>query len=324
MTIFKNVELSENTEFRLESLEVGLTSKCNFKCEYCCAYMKDDSEVLRGDRVIDIIKELKYLNRVKLSGGEVLMYFDDCLKVVDFCTSREIHSQINSNGSLLNKEKIYELKNAGLKTLHISLNFTNAKDFSRFYKVDETVFDRIIDNIKTSVQSGLDTVVETIIFSETENNMKEVCNFVYDLGVRKMEIQYGVPTIHSGWNKITFEDKLSEVIEGIIKNKKDDTQMFFSCIDITHYHEFNSRIDELNQKGVYFPKCIEGKKQLHLHSNGDVLICELGYPVVIGNIFSGTSLDGIFKSMPEELIRFLNDHNCQKNCVYQKKSEVTV
>lgn len=64
------------------------------------------------------------------------------------------------------------------------------------------------------------------------------------------------------------------------------------------------------QPGVYFPHCIEGKKQLHLHGNGDILISELCHPVIIGNIYQGTSLNELYSNMPEPLSQFLEKQPC--------------
>ncbi|NIP41477.1 MAG: radical SAM protein, partial [candidate division Zixibacteria bacterium] len=57
----------------------------------------------------------------------------------------------------------------------------------------------------------------------------------------------------------------------------------------------------LNQDGVYFPTCVEGVSQLHLHSNGEILICDIGNPVVVGNINKGDSLADILSEKSKEI-----------------------
>lgn len=81
--------------------------------------------------------------------------------------------------------------------------------------------------------------------------------------------------------------------------------LYFTCMD-----RFMEALGFREQPGVYFPHCIEGKTQLHLHGNGDILISELCHPVVIGNIYKGTSLKDIYKPMPVELERFLDRQPC--------------
>ncbi|MNW37106.1 hypothetical protein D3C74_141390 [compost metagenome] len=64
------------------------------------------------------------------------------------------------------------------------------------------------------------------------------------------------------------------------------------------------------EEDVRFAHCIEGKTQLHLHGNGDILISELCYPVIIGNIYHGTSLAHIYEQMPAALKKFLEEEPC--------------
>lgn len=315
---FKCIELKKDKENKLESLEIGLTSWCNFRCTYCCAYQTDDTDFLSPDKIIHIIDDLPDLKRIKLSGGEVLGYFDECLQVIDYCTSRGIAVQVNTNGSLLDRQKIRQLEKAGLEVLHFSLNFTNSKDFKKYYHVEEKVFHRIKNNIIISTQcSSMDTVVETILFKETENNMGEIYRFIYGLGVRKHEIQYGIPIDKKKWYEISSGDRLLTIIDLLTEIKKQDSKIFFSCIDLTPCSPIYQKLKKNEDKtGIYFPSCIEGRKQLHLHNNGDILICELGYPAVIGNVFKGTRLKDIFTDMPPILEKFRESHNCGKNYTF--------
>jgi MoaA/NifB/PqqE/SkfB family radical SAM enzyme len=73
---------------------------------------------------------------------------------------------------------------------------------------------------------------------------------------------------------------------------------------------FAEQLNLREQPGVYFSNCVDGTKQLHLHGNGDILICELCHPVVIGNIYSGTSLKDIYKQQPAALTDFLEKRPC--------------
>jgi MoaA/NifB/PqqE/SkfB family radical SAM enzyme len=324
---FKKIESNVCDDLRLESLEIGVTSRCNFNCRYCCAYGKEMKDEFSAEDVIEIIRDLKDLKRVKLSGGEVLICFDTCVEIVKYCRQRGIEIQINSNGSLLNDKKIDTLVDAGLTYLHISLNFTNGSDFARFYNIDQNVFDHIIDVIRyCALQKDLDTIVETIIFPETEEHICNVHNLISDLGIKKHEIQLGIPVMHNDWKTLTATSDLIRVTKMVIDNKREQTDLYFSCMKANlQEHVFNT-IKEFaqNKNGVHFPGCIEGRRQLHLHANGDVLICELGYPVVINNVYMNMSLTEMLKNPPEILKKFIECHRCDKASYYNtefKKGE---
>ncbi|MNI76745.1 hypothetical protein D3C73_1329950 [compost metagenome] len=81
--------------------------------------------------------------------------------------------------------------------------------------------------------------------------------------------------------------------------------LYFTCMD-----RFMEELGFQEQENVYFAHCIEGKTQLHLHGNGDILISELCHPVIIGNIYDGMPLANIYKEMPTALQQFLDQEPC--------------
>jgi MoaA/NifB/PqqE/SkfB family radical SAM enzyme len=302
---YKSLELEKPTTYALEGLEIGVTSNCNFRCDYCCAYNRNDGQSIDAKEIIRILEEIPTLKRVRLSGGEVTLKFQDCVDVVTYCSSRGIQTQLNSNGSLLNAERIEQLVDAGLTTIHISFNFTSAEEFSRYYNIHPTVYEKIRENISIFAASSVDTVLETLLFNETEHHMKEISDHVYQLGVRTHEIQNSISMDHTGWKAIAARDALKNAVKELIERKKEDTVLYFTCMD-----RFVDALGFKEQPGVYFPHCIEGKTQLHLHGNGDILISELCHPVIIGNVYEGTTLQDIYLNMPSPLRQFLDTEPC--------------
>ncbi len=310
---FKSIELKTDSHQtrKLEGLEIGFTSRCNFNCDYCGAYNRDEKEsILSAGQVIDLIKDLPDLKRIKLSGGEVTLLFEDCLRIVKFCSSRGIESQINTNGSVLNARKIKLLDEAGLNYLHFSLNHTDGQAHHNYYKRGEKTFHRIVENIKYAVaSSSIDTIIEIIIFEETLDHFVELYHFTYGLGVRKLQIQ--APVQQSHWKTSLSPEKLKEAIETLLTVKKPDSEFYFTCLEIDPSSHFYKKIQKLiDQGGVYFPYCIEGKNQLHLHSNGDILICDIGNPVVLGNALKGESLKDILANRAGELDVLADNCKC--------------
>lgn len=302
---YKSLELETPGLYQLEGLEVGVTSSCNFRCDYCCAYKRNDGNAIGSAEVIRVLEEIPVLKRVRLSGGEVTLKYRDCLEIVSYCASRGIQTQLNSNGSLMNEQRIEELAAAGLTTIHISFNFTDADEFSRYYGIHPDIYRKIRSNITAFTKTPVDTVLETLLFSETENNMREISEHVYDMGVRTHEIQNSIEMGHTGWKAIAAQESLKKAVEDLIRHKKPDTVLYFTCMD-----RFMDRLGFKEQPGVYFANCIEGMKQLHLHGNGDILISELCHPVIIGNIYSGTSLRDIYTQMPPALSDYLERRPC--------------
>ncbi|WP_410767710.1 radical SAM protein [Fontibacillus sp. BL9] len=302
---YKALELEKPETYELEGLEVGVTSNCNFRCDYCCAYNRNDGNNISAGKIIEVLEQLPGLKRVRLSGGEVTLKFRDCVEVVNYCSSRGIHTQLNSNASLLDEGRIGQLADAGLTNIHISFNFVNAESFSDYYRIRPSVYHKIRENIALCTEAGLDTVLETLLFSETEHRMDEISDHVYMLGVRTHEIQNSIVMDHTGWKSIAAREALKSAVNGLIARKKEDMTLYFTCMD-----RFMNELGFAEEPGVYFPHCIEGKKQLHLHGNGDILISELCHPVIIGNIYNGTSLKHLYEEIPDPLRQFLDREPC--------------
>lgn len=299
---FKSLEMQKVGSGHLRAIEIGVTSRCNFRCDYCGAYDLLERKILSVDDVAAIIDTLPDLERVKLSGGEVLLEFEVCEGIVRHCTSKGIQTQINSNGTVLNEEKFRRLEDAGLGVLHFSLNHTEAASHAAFYRVTEKMFPKIVAAITRAAESPtIDAVVETILFNETHERMAEVNRFAADLGVRKHEIQMEIPSIHQGYENTLDAITILDSIGNLCASRDPRTTLFFSCLSAYFRPKsdaWNRLQPLLRDPGVIYASCIEGKAQLHLHSNGDVMICELGNPEVIGNVFE-TDMLTMYEQSPK-------------------------
>ncbi|WP_425415641.1 radical SAM protein [Paenibacillus oryzae] len=302
---YKSLELEKPAEYQLEGLEIGVTSSCNFRCNYCCAYKRNDGESLAAPEIIRLLEELPDLKRVRLSGGEVTMQYADTLAVVAYCGSRGIQTQLNTNGSLLTPKRIGELEKAGLNAIHISFNYLTAESFAAYYQLPLRFYDRIQDNIRACSETGFHTVLETLLFKGTMNSLNEIHDRVYELGARIHEIQNSIVMPHTGWQGILEERELKEAIHGLIARRREGMSLFFTCID-----RFAERLDFKEGPHVHLTHCIEGKTQLHLHGNGDIIISELCHPVVIGNVYRDLSLRTVYQNRPKPLSDFLNKLPC--------------
>jgi MoaA/NifB/PqqE/SkfB family radical SAM enzyme len=167
------------------------------------------------------------------------------------------------------------------------------------------MYERLEHNIRLCTELGLETVLETLLFQGNQDSMQAISDKVYNLGVRIHEIQNSIKMPHTDWSQIVSKASLVQSVTALIENKKPDTTLYFTCMD-----RFAEQLDLREQPGVYFSNCVDGTKQLHLHGNGDILICELCHPVVIGNIYDGTPLKDIYKQQPAALTDFLDKRPC--------------
>jgi MoaA/NifB/PqqE/SkfB family radical SAM enzyme len=305
---FKTLEMAPAGTGSLRAVEIAVTARCNFRCSYCGAFDLQEKRVLSVEDVIATLSGLPDLQRVKLSGGEVLMQFDICADIVRYCTEQGVETQINTNGTLLSEERFAQLEDAGLDILHFSLNHTDGVSHNRFYHVGERRFTKIVDAIERSVASpSIEAVVETILMDETRATLPQINAFAAGLGVTKHEIQMEIPSLHQGYESTLGSDEIARAIVELVEARDPRTTLFFSCLS-AHFPRTSDawRLVQpvFATPGVVNSSCIEGKAQLHVHSNGDVMICELGCPEVIGNVFDDDLLT-LFNAPGSRLQQFI-------------------
>lgn len=309
-----------------------MTARCNFRCAYCGAYDLLEKRVLSSEDVIATLGTLPDLERVKLSGGEVLIECDTCTEIVRYCAQRGIQTQINTNGTLLNEERFRALEEAGLDIVHFSLNHTDTVSHSRFYRVRELQFHRIIGAIARTVASpSVEAVAETILFNETRTTLVDVHRFVADLGVKKHEIQMEIPSVHQGYENTLAPEDIAQAIAELAEARDPRTTLYFSCLSA--YFRGSSPMWQVlrpvfTDPGIVNASCIEGRAQLHIHSTGEVMICELGCPEIIGNIFDDDLLT-LFNAPASRLQEFIKQkhedqtHACFRNCDTPGEASIT-
>lgn len=154
------------------------------------------------------------------------MKYEDCLDIVAHCSSKGIATQLNTNASLLSPERIEKLRDAGLSNIHISFNFTDADKYATYYHVHPRMYEKIVQNIRLCTEAKLETVLETLLFAETQNNMPAISEKVYELGVRIHEIQNSIVMDHTNWNAISTKEALVRSVHDLIAHKK----MILCCI----------------------------------------------------------------------------------------------
>jgi MoaA/NifB/PqqE/SkfB family radical SAM enzyme len=116
-------------------LSWNVTRKCNLKCAHC--YINATTEELQGEltteeakRLMDQIAEVSRPLLI-LSGGEPLLR-RDIYELIRYGTNKGFRMGLGSNGSLIDETVARKLKDAGVKTVSISLDSCDPKKHDEF------------------------------------------------------------------------------------------------------------------------------------------------------------------------------------------------
>src|SRR5210317_935708 len=99
-----------------------LSFRCNFTCSHCYSRDEEVPELTTEEnfRIIDVLAE-KQVPFVNFGGGEPLIR-DDLFEITEYASSKGLNVSMNSNGWLLDDVAAARIKEAGFKSVGISID----------------------------------------------------------------------------------------------------------------------------------------------------------------------------------------------------------
>lgn len=184
-----------------------ITLKCNRDCFFCTNKNQDDYAA-GINKVYNILsefknhlKQYKKMKSVAITGGEPLLYPEECAKFISEVKKADesIQTRIYTNGDLVTEDIIKMLKNAGLDEIRFGL------------KPDENgnVSSKILENLDTANKYIKRTMVEMPFPLGKADKMKELMVSLNNIGIYSINIlEFLYPFVHSDeYAKKGFEVK---------------------------------------------------------------------------------------------------------------------
>jgi radical SAM protein with 4Fe4S-binding SPASM domain len=98
-----------------------------------------------------------------------------------------------TNGSLLNKAKLAELKQLGLDSIAVSLDGSSYDVYSRIRKVDEPVYQKALETILAAAELGFYVKVNTTVFDSNYRDVPDITQFCISNGIDEHGLYYFTP-----------------------------------------------------------------------------------------------------------------------------------
>jgi len=130
-------------------LRISLTDNCNFRCTYCMPQEEMQwmpfSKLMSADEIVQIAEIFVGLGvkKIRLTGGEPLVR-KDFGAILTRLALFPVDLTLTTNGILLDKH-LENLKNAGVKSINISLDSLDPEVFKNLTKRDQ--FEQVWNNI---------------------------------------------------------------------------------------------------------------------------------------------------------------------------------
>jgi len=315
-------------------IEFATPQVCNFNCVYC--YNRPpyrDNGVLPLDVFSGVLDDVKP-EFVSILGGEPTLYHSMLLKYLSECKKRNIETRVATNSAHLTKDMIREMKSSGLSRIWISWNAPR-HIFSSFRKpCHKDDYDNVKKSITFSVKLGLTVECDAVLTKYNYKYLPRLYREASAMGASTFTLQTLVPSGNgTDLGLLLSEKEYVEAVTSVYPFVNDKTRLLLQC------NWMAQRCTELGEKIYNTPntpesirngvECSEGFKRVHVHNNGDVLVCDIVDFPVLGNVYEERLSSMLSKSrflessfLPpnkcSSCTKWNNCHNVCRGIVYMK------
>ena len=161
-----------------EQIALDITKRCNMRCRHCYNRSNDGGGAGLGQELTDgelrkfakMVREMRPVG-VCFCGGEPLLRYDIIIEFMKLASNSFTRFSMVTNGYLMTFDKILALRDAGLKSLQVSIDGEDASTHESLRGV-EGAYVKAINALKMAIDCEIPQV--GIAFSPTRFNVPEV------------------------------------------------------------------------------------------------------------------------------------------------------
>jgi len=260
----------------------NVTRKCNLKCAHCYINaakeeLSDELSTEEAKRLIDQICEVSRPLLI-LSGGEPLLR-KDVFELIRYGTEKGLRMGLGSNGSLIDSATAKKLKEAGVKTVSISLDSCSPTRHDEFRGVAGS-WEKAVSAIKALKENGVLVQVNTTVTQQNYSEIDDIMSLAEQLGVENFHLFFLVPTGRG----IKIADISPAMYEEMIKETFAKTAKHRLNVRPSCAPQFMRIAKDMNlDMRQWIRGCIAGLYYCRVYPNGDITPCPY-LPIKLGNI----------------------------------------
>lgn len=170
-----------------KKLRISVTDRCNMKCVYC---MPQDNNEWFGQKDILSYKEITRLakifadlgiEKIRVTGGEPTVRNEIETLISDLTKIPGIKSVSMTTNGILLRDKVKQLKDAGLASVNISLDTFRAEKFRSMTGTNGV--DKVLNSIKAADDAGLEVKINTVVIRGwNDDEVVDFAKFASDTG----------------------------------------------------------------------------------------------------------------------------------------------
>ena len=175
------------------NVNLGITSKCNAKCDYCNRKTFADFPDMNQDMPLSTFEKiLPFTKKIEFCGsyGDFINH-PNSLEFAEITKSKKIPFNIETNAAVRNKEYWQSLaKICNSENAYVQFSIDDILNTINPYRKVNT--SNVLENLETFILAGGYAEVKTILFNFNENQMNSMKTLFDNMGVRKHLKQYSM------------------------------------------------------------------------------------------------------------------------------------
>lgn len=304
-------------------ISLAVSETCFFRCKHCDIWkLKRQSDWMSTKQIKAVLRKIyNWMGNctVAFSGGEPFLN-PDFIDIVQYANKLGLNTHVNTNGFLLNEEIVKKVIDAGIKSLHVSIDGVGkTHDQSRgkkgaFAKAEKTI--DLLVKYRDLSSKKLELATTTILLKSNVKQIKSMLSWGKKEGLDAMYFQalwenFGVLQHDPKWfNKSDCWPKRSEAVKAVrelIGLKKTGEIVGNTYTELKDY--FNYYSNGPIKFGLSHD-CYVGVRNFAIALNGDVRLCYQFEP--LGNVLRD-GLERIWNNRKAQNQRRIIN-KCQRGC----------
>ncbi len=245
-------------------VDIAATHRCQCRCVHCSAAAHaDGGQELTTAEIRALLDQAASMGvlQVTFTGGEPLLRAD-MLELIRYAVRLGLLVRLNSNGLLLTRRRIHELKRAGLVLCGVSLDHPRPGDHDRLRGMPG-LYERAIRGMRLLHDAGILCQLQVYVSQGTAGNgIRQIIALGRQLRVYSIFVFFAIA---SGRWESAFDELLTPEQEADVRSLQDPG---FVNVELATAHT---------------PCCGFARKLLYVNASGNVTMCPF-VPYTMGNI----------------------------------------